>query len=203
VTRGNDPVHCTPQRGEPGPWYERLPHFLLEFTPSSGAEMQSEYLIGPQPCHAAIEVLRRLGGAIAPLVPSAEIRTVAPDELWLSSAYQRSVFGIHFTWLPDAVAVSGLVERIESVLEPFQPRPHWGKVFVAGHNWSELYPRLPDFRRLVETHDPRGVFRTPFLERTVFACASQSGRLEFIGVQSRQCRSGKRSGRQIRRPPGS
>jgi alditol oxidase len=169
VTRGNDPVHCTPQLGEQGPWYERLPHFLLEFTPSSGAEMQSEYLMDRRHASAAIEVLRGLGGAIAPLVRSAEIRTVAPDELWLSSAYQRSVFGVHFTWKPDAVAVSGLVERIEAALKPFQPRPHWGKVFGAGHDWSELYPRLADFRRLVEAYDSRGVFRAPFLERTVLA----------------------------------
>ena len=27
----------------------------------------------------------------------------------------------------------------------------------------------PDSRRLVEAYDPRGVFRTPFLERTVLA----------------------------------
>ena len=86
MTRGNDPLHCTPQLGEPGPWYERLPHFLLEFTPSSGAEIQSEYLIDYQYASSAINALRGLGHAIAPLVRGAGIRTVAADELWLSSA---------------------------------------------------------------------------------------------------------------------
>jgi xylitol oxidase len=169
VTRGNDPLHCTPQLGEPGPWYARLPHFLLEFTPSSGAEIQSEYLMDRRYARSAIEALRELGPAIAPLVKSAEIRTVAADELWLSSAYQRDVFGVHFTWQPDAAAVTTLVDRIEAALQPFQPRPHWAKVFGDAHNWSELYPRLGDFRRLVEAYDPRGTFRTPFLARTVFA----------------------------------
>ena len=169
VTRGNDPVHCTPQLGIPGPWYERLPHFLLEFTPSSGAEIQSEYLLDRRYASSAIEALRRLGHAIAPLVKSAEIRTVAADALWLSPAYERDVFGVHFTWQPDAAAVTALVETIESALQPFQPRPHWAKVFGEGHQWSELYPRLADFRQLVEAYDPRGIFRNPYLLRTILA----------------------------------
>jgi xylitol oxidase len=169
VTRGNDPVHCTPQLGEPGPWYERLPHFLLEFTPSSGAEIQTEYLMDRAYAGAAIERLRELGSGIAAVVKSAEIRTVAAEELWLSSAYQQDVFGVHFTWQPDADAVTELVGLIEAALQPFHPRPHWGKVFGDAHRWLELYPRLPDFRRIAEAYDPRGIFRTPFLERTALA----------------------------------
>jgi alditol oxidase len=169
MTRGNDPLHCTPQLGEPGPWYERLPHFLLEFTPSSGAEIQSEYLLDRRYASQVIEALRELGHAIAPLVKSAEIRTIAADELWLSPAYQRDVFGVHFTWQPDAAAVSALVEAIEAALQPFHPRPHWAKVFGAAYPWSELYPRLTDFRRLVAAYDPRGVFRNPYLSRTILA----------------------------------
>jgi alditol oxidase len=169
VTRGNDPVHCTPQLGEPGPWYERLPHFLLEFTPSSGAEIQTEYLMDRQYAPSAIQALRELGHAIAPVVKSVEIRTVAADELWLSAAYERSVFGVHFTWQPDAAAVNALVEKIELALQEYRPRPHWGKVFGDAHRWLELYSRLPDFRRIAEAYDPRGIFRTPFLERTVLA----------------------------------
>jgi alditol oxidase len=34
---------------------------------------------------------------------------------------------------------------------------------------GSLYPRLADFRALADRHDPRGVFRNAFLERTVFA----------------------------------
>jgi xylitol oxidase len=169
MTRGNDPLHCTPQLGEPGPWYERLPHFLLEFTPSSGAEIQSEYLLDRRYASSAIDALRELGHAIAPLVKSAEIRTVAADELWLSPAYERDVFGVHFTWQPDAAAVTALVETIEAALQPFHPRPHWAKVFGEAHPWSQLYPRLGDFRRLAEAYDPRGIFRTPYLSRTLLA----------------------------------
>jgi xylitol oxidase len=169
VTRGNDPMHCTPQLGEPGPWCYRLPHFLLEFTPSSGAEMQSEYLMDRGYAGSVIETLRELGPIIAPVLRSAEIRTVAADELWLSAAYEQDVFGVHFTWQPDSAAVMALVENIEAVLRPFRPRPHWAKIFGDGHPWSELYPRLADFRRLVTVYDPRGIFRNPYLSRTILA----------------------------------
>ncbi len=41
---GIDPVNCTPQMGVPGSWSDRLPHFRMGFTPSNGAELQSEFL---------------------------------------------------------------------------------------------------------------------------------------------------------------
>ena len=142
MTRGNDPRFCTPQLGEVGPWSDRLAHFLLEFTPSSGAEIQSEYLMDRVHGPAVVEALRGLGGVIAPLVKSAEIRTVAADDLWLSPAYQRDIFGVHFTWQPDAAAVRSAVAEIERTLSPFSPRPHWAKVFGDGFDWAALYPRL-------------------------------------------------------------
>ena len=169
LTRGNDPPACTPQLGEPGPWYDRLPHFRLEFTPSSGAEIQSEWLLDRAYAADVIEALRSIGPRIAPTIRSAEIRTVAADGLWLSSAYERDVFGVHFTWHPDGPRVDRLVGEVESVLAPFAPRPHWGKVFGPDHDWTALYPRLADFRRLVERYDPDGVFRNDYLRQTVLA----------------------------------
>src|SRR6202011_5586112 len=55
---GASAVHCTEQMGVPGPWHERLPHFRLEFTPSSGDELQSEYLL---PRQHAMEALAAIG----------------------------------------------------------------------------------------------------------------------------------------------
>ena len=169
MTRGNDPPFCTPQLGEIGPWSDRLAHFLLEFTPSSGAEIQSEYLMDRVHGPAVVEALRGLGGVIAPLVKSAEIRTVAADDLWLSPAYERDIFGVHFTWQPDAGAVTSAVAEIERALKPFSPRPHWAKVFGDGFDWAALYPRLDDFRSLAERYDPNGVFRTGLVSRTMLS----------------------------------
>src|SRR5215207_321949 len=168
MTPGNDPLHCTPQLGEPGPWCDRLPHFLLGYNPSTGAEIQSEYLLDRRHSAGAIEALRNLGPEIAQVAQSCEIRTMAADDLWLSLAYQRPTFGIHFTWRPDATAVAGVLDQIEAVLAPYEPRPHWAKVFTGPFNFSQLYPRRADFQTLADTYDPDHRFRTPYLLRTVF-----------------------------------
>jgi alditol oxidase len=167
ITPGNDPLHCTPQLGEPGPWCDRLPHFLLGYNPSTGAEIQSEYLLDRRHAAGAIGALRELGPQIAQLAQSCEIRTMAADNLWLSPAYQRPTFGIHFTWRPDAAAVAALSPQIEAALAPYEPRPHWAKVFAGPFDFSHLYPRLTDFRALVNRYDPDHRFRTPYLRRTV------------------------------------
>ena len=63
---GIDPVNCTAQLGKPGPWFDRLPHFRMGFIPSSGDELQSEYLLPRGHAVAAIDALRSLADRIAP-----------------------------------------------------------------------------------------------------------------------------------------
>ena len=43
--RRESAASCSQQMRVPGPWHERLPHFRMEFTPSSGEELQSEYFV--------------------------------------------------------------------------------------------------------------------------------------------------------------
>jgi xylitol oxidase len=159
---------CTDQLGEPGPWFARLPHFKLEFTPSNGDELQSEYLVPRRNAVAAISALRELAPRVAPLLQVCELRTVAQDDLWLSPAYQTDVMGLHFTWKPDQPGVEALLPTIEAALAPFGARPHWGKLFTldgAEQRMPRLYPRWNDFAALRERLDPRGVFRNDFLAR--------------------------------------
>jgi alditol oxidase len=165
---GLDAVNCTPQLGVPGPWSERLPHFRLGYTPSSGAEIQSEYLLPRRHAAAAIEAVRARGATVAPLVQVSEIRTVAADELWMSPQCGQDTIGIHFTWFPDQEAVEGALVDIEASLAPFGARPHWGKLFMAGSaTIAQLYQRHGDFTTLVGRMDPRGVFRNNWLESRV------------------------------------
>ncbi|MGA0092156.1 MAG: FAD-binding protein, partial [Candidatus Nanopelagicales bacterium] len=96
-----DPVHCNPQRGQVGPWHERLPHFRAEFTPSAGDEIQAEYLLPRTHAVEAIRALRALHARITPLLHVTEIRTMRGDDLWLSPAYGADTVGIHFTWHRD------------------------------------------------------------------------------------------------------
>jgi alditol oxidase len=156
----------TEQLGVPGPWHERLPHFRLAFTPSSGEELQSEYLVPRQFGVAAIEALGRIGDRIAPVLQIGEIRTIAADDLWMSMAFERDAVGLHFTWIPDATAVRPVMSSIEGALAPFAARPHWGKVFgTPPGTLRGLYPRWEDFAALLRRYDPAGKFRSEFTDR--------------------------------------
>ncbi len=140
---GMDPINATPQLDEPGLWSDRLPHFRMGFTPSNGDELQSEYLMPRRHAPSAIEAMLTLSTLVSPLVQVAEIRTVAADRLWMSPAYEQNLVAFHFTWVPDAAAVSRALDAIERVLAPFAARPHWGKVFnLPADAIAPLYPRL-------------------------------------------------------------
>jgi alditol oxidase len=163
-------TNTTPQRGDPGPWLARLPHFRLEFTPSAGDELQSEYLVPIRHAVPAVEAVARLADRVAPLLQICEIRTVRRDDLWLSPAYQDDVAGLHFTWVADQPAVTALLPHLEAALEPYAARPHWGKLFALDpERIRTRYERLPDFVRLAERLDPRGVFRNDYLNRYLIA----------------------------------
>ncbi len=165
---GIDPVNCTPQLGRAGAWSDRLPYFRMGFTPSSGEELQSEYLVAREHAVAAIEAVRGLADRIRPLVQVCELRTIAADRLWMSPQYRRDTVGIHFTWTLEPDAVARVLPDLERALAPFDARPHWGKLFVSDATaLAARYERLPDFARLVERLDPRGAFRNAWLEARV------------------------------------
>jgi xylitol oxidase len=160
--------NCTEQLGAPGPSAERLPHFRLGFRPSSGAELQSEYVVGREHGPDAVRELRRLGPVISPLLHVSEIRTIGADSLWLSPFYERDSIAFHFTWRPLGDEVLGVLPLIEAALAPFGPRPHWGKLFtMSPQDVEAVYPTLPAFRQLRAKLDPSGTFRNAFSERYV------------------------------------
>jgi len=165
---GLDASSCTPQLGRAGPWADRLPHFLMGFTPSSGEELQSEYLVPRRYAVEAIEAVRSLADEIRPILQVSEIRAVAADGLWMSMNYGQDTVGIHFTWKPEREAVEDMLVHLETALVPFEARPHWGKLFDAnGEAIASLYERMPDFIGLIERLDPRGAFRNSWLEAHV------------------------------------
>ncbi|MFD7920583.1 FAD-binding protein [Streptomyces sp. NPDC059740] len=162
---GVSPEHCTDQTGLAGPWFSRLPHFRMEFTPSNGEELQSEYFVARADAVAAFEALDAVRERIAPRLLVGEIRTVAADDLWLSPAHGRDTVAFHFTWLPGEAEVRPALEAVEAALAPFDVRPHWGKVFAAGPEAVRAaYPRLREFAALAERLDPAGTFRNAWLD---------------------------------------
>jgi alditol oxidase len=165
---GLDASSCTPQLGRPGLWSDRLPHFRMGYMPSSGEELQSEYMFPRRYAVEAIEAVRTLADKIRPILQVSEVRAVAADRLWMSMNYGEDTVGIHFTWKREPDALVDMLAQLESVLAPFEARPHWGKLFSAeAAAIAPLYERLPDFVRLVDRLDPQGAFRNSWLKARV------------------------------------
>jgi alditol oxidase len=162
--------NCTEQLGVPGPWYERLPHFKMGFTPSAGKELQSEFFVPRPNAVDAILAVERLRDQITPHLLITEIRAIAADNLWMSPCYKQSCVAIHFTWKQDWPAVSKVLPAIEKELAPYKARPHWGKLFtISPPTLRSRYERLPDFLSLAKRFDPQGKFRNDFLNTNIFA----------------------------------
>jgi len=161
--------NCTEQMGVPGPWYERLPHFRMGFTPSAGKELQSEYFVPRQHAVEAILAIERLRDQVSPYLLISEIRAIAADKLWMSPCYEQPCITIHFTWKQDWRAVSKLLPVIEEELAPFHARPHWGKLFTTSpETLKDVYKKMPEFIDLCRKYDPQGKFRNEFLNKNIF-----------------------------------
>jgi xylitol oxidase len=161
--------NCTEQMGVPGRWYERLPHFRMGFTPSSGKELQSEYFVPLRDAVEAVLAIERLRDRVGPHLMISELRTVDADSLWMSPCYKRPSLAIHFTWKPDWESVRNLLPLIEQELAPFKARPHWAKLFtIAPAQLQSRYEKLADFKNLLKLHDPYGKFRNEFLTRNLY-----------------------------------
>lgn len=161
--------NCTPQLGMPGDWLDRMPHFRMDFIPSKGKELQSEYILCREHAYQALCAISEIREQIAPYLFICEVRTIAKDSLWLSPSYKQDSVAIHFTWKDEWPAVQQLLPILEAQLEPFQAKPHWGKLFTTSSSKIQsLYEKMPAFRQLLMKYDPNGKFRNTFLNKYVF-----------------------------------
>jgi len=162
---GLNPEPCTEQMAVSGPWHLRLPHFKMEFTPSAGDEIQSEFFVARKDAPAAIAALEKIAPQINEILWVTEIRAIAADDLWMSPHYQRDSIGIHFTW-KKVDAVYEMVKVVEATLAPFNYRPHLGKVFSASPEYlASVMPRMADFKKLVLALDPTNKFGNKFTDK--------------------------------------
>ncbi len=163
-----DGTVCTDQLGVVGAWCDRLPHFKLHALTDAGNEMQAEYMIERRHAVDAIKALRELEALTRPYILAAEVRSVAPDDLWLSSSYERETICLHYAFELDHDIPRNVLPVIEAALVPYAPRPHWGKLFVAtAEELAPRYPKMADFRALAARLDPNGKFRNAFLDARV------------------------------------
>lgn len=164
-----DPVNCTDQMGVEGPWYERMPHFKMGFTPSSGKELQSEYFVAFEHAYEGFMAIEKLNEKVAPHLFITEVRAIAADALPMSPFYKKACVAFHFTWKQEVEAVMVLLPEIEEALAPFAPRPHWGKIFTLKPAvLQSRIEKLADFKKIMEKHDPEGKFRNEFIETNLF-----------------------------------
>src|SRR5690606_31592098 len=103
------PENCTEQMSVAGPWYDRLPHFKMDFTPSSGEELQAEYFVPASSAVAAIKDVYSLSKHIGPLLFISEIRSIAADQFWMSPCFEQDSVAIHFTLKQDTPGVLNLL----------------------------------------------------------------------------------------------
>jgi xylitol oxidase len=161
--------NCTEQMGVPGPWYDRLPHFKMGFTPSSGKELQSEFFVPRERALEAILALEKRSKQIQPQLMITEIRTISADNLWMSPSYHQDSVAIHFTWKQNPKEVGELITMIETELEPFLYRPHWGKLFSTDPSLlASRYNKLPEFIALARQLDPLGKFKNDYLNLNIY-----------------------------------
>jgi xylitol oxidase len=157
---------CTEQLGVPGPWHARLPHFRLEYTPSNGEELQSEWFVRREDAVAALDLLADLWEDVAAVLLIGELRTIAADPLWLSPSAGRDTAALHFTWVLDEAAVVPVVRAIDERLAELGARPHWGKVLTTPpERLRERYAHYADFETLLRRYDPTGKLRNELLDR--------------------------------------
>ena len=128
--------------------------------------VESEYAV---PRSSAGAVLRELRDWFertrAPVTFPVEVRFVAADDVWLSTAHERdnAYVAVHQYHRMDP---RPLFAAFEAIVAEHAGRPHWGKVHTLGaERLRALYPRFDDFRAVRERLDPDRRFTNDHVAR--------------------------------------
>jgi FAD/FMN-containing dehydrogenase len=128
-----------------------------------------EYFVPLEKGSEAIRAMRELMLASLPdsLYPL-EIRTVGPDDAFLSPNYQTATTVISVSGKPGT-DYWGYLRSVDSLLSDFDARVHWGKLhFLAPDRLHALYPQAGEFIAIRRRLDPDGMFLNDHL-RPLFA----------------------------------
>jgi FAD/FMN-containing dehydrogenase len=121
--------------------------------------------LGPAALSAMRDLmLRSLPDSIFPL----EVRTVGPDDAYLSPNYKTATTVISVSGKPGTDYWDYL-RSVDSLLSDFSARVHWGKLhFLTPERLHALYPEADAFIEARRELDPRGLFLNDQL-RELFA----------------------------------
>ena len=137
-------------------------------TPRTVRFVESEYAV---PREAVADVLTDLVAWVErhrePISFPVEVRVAAPDDMWLSTGYERAnaYVAVHQYHRGDHRAYFAAFEEIVAA---HAGRPHWGKVHGLGaERLADLYPRHGDFVALRDRLDPERVLTNDYLDRVL------------------------------------
>ena len=121
--------------------------------------------LGPDALSAMRDLmLRSLPDSIFPL----EVRTVGPDDAYLSPNYKTATTVISVSGQPGTDYWAYL-RSVDALLSEFSARVHWGKLhFLTPERLRALYPEADTFINLRRELDPGGMFLNDHL-RELFA----------------------------------
>lgn len=94
-----------------------------------------------------------------------EVRFTAPDDVPLSTAYQResAYIAVH---VYKGMEYEPFFRDVENILRKYEARPHWGKVHHRNaEELKSLYPRFDDFLALRDRMDPQRTFGNRYTDR--------------------------------------
>lgn len=96
-----------------------------------------------------------------------EMRFLAPDDAFLSTAYGRDTvyIAVHVYY---KLEFENYFREVEAIMRQHEGRPHWGKMhYRTGADLSPLYPEWDRFQAVRQQFDPEGVFANSYLERVL------------------------------------
>ncbi len=138
--------------------YEVLPNHR----PHKHTEM--EYSIPAESGMACmIEIQKLLADTFTDVSWPVEYRTLAEDDVWLSTAYQRATVTISVHQGIDEPD-EAYYRACEEVFLAHGGKPHWGKVnYLNAEQMADLHPRWRDWWRVRDNADPSGTFLNPYM----------------------------------------
>lgn len=155
----DEPVHPIGPEGRRVGWSHEV---LPSHRPWPHTEMEYSVPLDAGPTvMAAIRTLVMTEFADMPW--AIEYRTVAADEVWLSTAYRRPTvtISLHHDVAADE---EPFYRRAEQIFAAHDGRPHWGKVnHLDGGQLGALHERWNDWWRARDQLDPGGTFLNPYL----------------------------------------
>jgi L-gulono-1,4-lactone dehydrogenase len=127
---------------------------------------EMEYAVPRRVAVAAIREFRRLT-MLGPwrIAFPVQVRLAPPDDVWLSTAYDRETVYIACHAYPRT-DYRRWFAAAEELFASYGGRPHWGKLHTRGAEYlGQACPRLADFRRVRALVDPTGLMGNQYLDR--------------------------------------